>query len=562
MIAASLHPQEDERLRALHRLNVLDTPAERQFDDLVALAATIAETKIALISLVDSNRQWFKAKYGLDADETSRDVAFCAHAILDVDSPLLVEDSHLDSRFADNPLVCNVPHVRFYLGIPLRDPQTGLPLGTLCVIDDEPRKFDLAKLPALTALARQVEALFSLLQRNAELQRLNEELRIARAEAEFHTQQKSRFLATLSHEIRTPMNGILGTVDLMSEEVPPQLADRLDTIRSCGTSLLHLINDVLDLSKIEAGHFEIHRTATDVSKLVTETASVVRTLANKKRLEIRTTITGPTRAALLDGPRLHQVLLNLLSNAIKFTPAGTIELGAHLTAERLELRVKDSGPGLSPSDQARVFEPFVQTSTGVAAAGGTGLGLSICRGLIHAMGGTIELVSALGAGCEFVISVPTRLESCEESRPQPALGDVDLTGLRVLVADDNIVNVKVLVGMLDRIGVHQVVVANNGAEAVASHHRADIVLMDCHMPVLDGLDATRAIRAQEQGVHKPIVALTASAFESDRVACEAAGMDALITKPVRRDVLRDTLARFVVGMRVHANDGASRVSVC
>jgi signal transduction histidine kinase len=539
------HPREDERLVALKRTKLLDTPEDRAFDDLVELAAVVAEVPIALVSLVDHDRQWFKARVGLDAAQTPRDFAFCAHAILNAYEPLIVEDASLDERFADNPLVCGFPQVRFYAGFPLNDPASGLPLGTLCVISDEPRTFDSAKLKPLQALARQVEHMITLVHNNRELLELNASLVQARAEALEHSQTKSRFLATMSHEIRTPMNGIIGTADLLAADIPSAFRPQLDTIRSCGRSLLVLVNDILDLSKIEAGHFEPRFSSVNVTELVADVISVVRPLLANKPVELRQRITGSTDSAWLDAGRTHQILLNLLSNAIKFTSSGYVELDAHLGSNSVTFHVRDTGPGLPVAELTRVFEAFAQTSVGVATGGGTGLGLTICQSIARALGGELDVSSEYGHGCDFRVCLPTRLETAATGIVPANAAALDLRQLRVLIAEDNAVNVQVLVAMLKKIGITRISVAHNGEQAVAMYAEADLILMDCQMPIMDGLQASAEIRRKEPpGAHTPIIALTALAFESDRRACQQAGMDAVLTKPLRRESLVETLSAF------------------
>jgi two-component system, sensor histidine kinase len=544
MLEASLHPREAARTAALDATGLLDSSQEQAFDDLVSLAATLMQTPIALISLVDKDRQWFKARIGLEATQTPRRFAFCAHAILNADQPFVVEDASLDVRFADNPLVCGAPNVRFYAGIPLKDPETQLPLGTLCTISDQPRRIEADDLLPLRALARQVEHLFSLLLRNRDLAAANQKLIEANQRVERETEEKGRFLAEMSHEIRTPMNGIIGTADLLADEIPAAFREQLATIRACSTSLLYLINDVLDLSKVEAGHLEIHPTPVSVPQLVHDALAVVSSIAASKGLTLSHQAQGCADSAMLDGPRLHQILLNLLSNAIKFTPFGRIFVSTDLTPSQLTVTVKDEGPGLCEADQARIFDAFVQTKTGVRAGGGTGLGLTICRALARAMAGDIRVRSTPGQGSEFSLVIPTSLAVAVKAHSisNPTR---DLSGLRVLLAEDNEVNIKVALGMLNRLGITQVRVATNGEEAVAAHGDADLILMDCHMPVLDGLNATREIRRQEaSGARKPIIALTAAAFASDRRACLSAGMDAVLTKPLRRETLAQTLSEY------------------
>ena len=270
MISAALHPREDERIRLLDQLQILDSETEQAYDEIVALAAELAGTPIALVSLVDRHRQWFKARYGLDASETSREIAFCSHAILDQHEPLVVNDATKDERFHDNPLVTGAPDIRFYAGIPLVLPESDMPMGTLCVISDKVGELSESQLRALKILARQVERLLSLRQYSHELLDRNTQLEAA-------TTAKSRFLTTLSHDIRTPMNGIIGSSEILKHEsLPSEARKHVDTILACSQSLLHLINNILDLSKIEATGIELHPQPIDLANVCSEAIQVVK----------------------------------------------------------------------------------------------------------------------------------------------------------------------------------------------------------------------------------------------------------------------------------------------
>lgn len=242
MQSAALHPEETKRLEALRRLEILDTKAEVAYDELVRLAGELTDTPIALVSLVDEHRQWFKARYGLDATETPREIAFCSHAILDPDTPFIVEDASKDERFSDNPLVTSAPNIRFYAGVPL---------GTLCVIDHKAHKISADQLRILRILASNIELLLAMRSHTKELQQKNEALEKA-------TQAKSQFLCSMSHEIRTPLNGIIGAAELLeSEDLSEEASQYSGIIQHCSNSLLNLVNDILDLSKIESGTLEL-----------------------------------------------------------------------------------------------------------------------------------------------------------------------------------------------------------------------------------------------------------------------------------------------------------------
>ena len=363
--------------------------------------------------------------------------------------------------------------------------------------------------------------------------------------AEAANDAKSQFLANMSHEIRTPMNGILGMTELaMQAESREEQKECLSTIRSSGDALLTILNDLLDLSKIEAGKFEIEEAPFSLRELVKESGKVFTFRMKEKGLHFDATTEEKLPDLLIgDALRLRQVLLNLLGNAVKFTEQGNIALAA--TGRRVEdrvilrLAVRDSGVGIPAEKQSQVFEAFRQVDSTIARNyGGTGLGLSICTKLVSLMGGTIELESELGKGTTFTVILSLRVADA----PVPSSVDsVDAPDsfsapLNILLAEDNPVNQKVAARLLEKEG-HRVTVAGNGKIAVAEFQKAkfDLIIMDVQMPELDGLEATREIRRVEQQgeVRVPIIAMTAQTMTGDKDNCIAAGMDGFVSKPIR-----------------------------
>jgi PAS domain S-box-containing protein len=401
-------------------------------------------------------------------------------------------------------------------------------------------------------------------EREATLVRLREEA-LAAADA------KSEFLANMSHEIRTPFNGVLGTLELLMETALDARQTRwVRTAYDSARALLELLDDVLDLSKIEAGHMELHAAPFSPATLVQAACELLRRRAEEKGLALLVEIDDRVAPVLLgDALRLRQVLLNLVGNAVKFTEQGTVRVQAHVVARgsgRAELRlaVHDTGIGIAPEQRARLFRPFTQLDQRPTRRfGGTGLGLSISRELVTMMGGTIHAESEPGIGSRFVVVVPLPVTDLPVPRDTRELSvaphDVAalrtaLAGRRILVVEDQPVNRMVVAEMLAPLAL-PVDLAETGADAVrmVAATAYDLVFMDVQMPVMDGLAATRAIRAAEGASPHPrprIVAMTANAMRGDRERCLEAGMDDHLAKPLTRRLLFAMLDRQLAEGRI------------
>ncbi len=403
-----------------------------------------------------------------------------------------------------------------------------------------------------------------------ERKRTEDDLRRAKEAAETAARAKADFLATMSHELRTPMNGVIGmTALLLNTPLSDQQRGYAHTVRLCSESLLALINDILDFSRLEAGKIELERVAFSPRALVADTLAVVSASAEAKGIRLSGQVRLDVPQQLVGDPaRLRQILLNLIANAVKFTHQGEVVVTAESAgldaAGRVLLRllVRDTGIGIPPEAQGRLFQAFSQVDSSTTRKyGGTGLGLAICRRLSLAMGGSIEVTSQVGQGSRFTLTLPLPMEIPVARPPLPQLsGPVraplqpdarswELRPLgrpyRVLVVDDNGVNRVVIAAMLDKLCCVPSV-AESGEEAlgVLSGKRFDVVLMDCNMPGMDGFELTRAIRQREAAErHTPIVALTANALPGDRELCLEAGMDDYLTKPVTIEALRRAIER-------------------
>ena len=559
MQAAPRPANEHERLASLRRLSILDTHAERAYDDLTLLAAQICDTPISLVSLIDEGRQWFKSHHGFDATETPRDLAFCAHALLNPDELLVVPNALADPRFADNPLVLSDPAIRFYAGAPLHAPD-GHAVGTLCVIDSKQRQLTAGQREALLALARQVTAQLALRQRMRELEEANRRAEELAAKATAAAAAKSEFLANMSHEIRTPMNGVLGAAALLSERLLDSESTQLvGLIRNSGENLLVIINDILDFSKIEAGKLRIDPAAFELAAMVAQTTALLAPQAGTKHLAFHCHL-EPALAGFWigDAGRVRQVLTNLVGNAIKFTARGSVTVAVSLAvaAEKTTVRfaVTDTGIGIPAEAQRKLFHAFTQAENSVASKyGGTGLGLAISRQLVILMDGRMDFESELGRGSTFWFELPlTRTVAPEALSPEtkaaaPAAG----RALHLLVAEDNPTNQLVAEMMLRKLG-HTVDLANDGRAALTllARNTYDAVLLDCQMPVLDGYETARVIRrGTEPGVNPkiPLIALTAYALAEEKDKCLAAGMDDYMSKPIDMRTLGVVLQRCVAG---------------
>ena len=439
--------------------------------------------------------------------------------------------------------------------------QDGL-IGTM-VLDNmgpQPRPVKPLQVEMATTIASQV----ALVVENAWLQ---EETRRSLVEAQAASRAKSEFLANVSHEIRTPLNGVIGMSELLlTSELPADLRESLAVIKTSADALRGLIDNILDLSKIEAGQLSLERLDFDPADTFGQVVGLLLPQALDKGIELRLSIAADARERLYgDATRLRQILLNLVGNGIKFTAQGFVSLRVELAELAgcdcaLRFTVRDTGIGIAPEAQARLFEPFTQADSSITRRyGGTGLGLAITRRLIELMGGRINLESTPGVGSTFrfvvpfdraqapaaaTAATPRSLRSPRSPRsPQEELR----ARFHVLLADDNATNRLIIARQLEVLG-YRCSVVENGMEAVTafSQERFDAVLMDCRMPVMDGYEATRLLRLQGQGVNVPIIAVTAFSLEEEVEHCFASGMSDFLAKPFQLSDLAAMLDRWLL----------------
>lgn len=398
MKSADLPLNENKRLEALYQYSLLDTLPEQEFDDITKIASEICQTPISLISLLDTNRQWFKSHLGLNVSETPREYAFCAHAINSPDKIFTINDAREDIRFSDNPLVTGYPNVIFYAGVPLVNPE-GYSLGTLCVIDNKPRELTESQLSSLDALSKQVVKLFELKRKNALLEKTQNEIHTRNLELE-------KFAYAVSHDIKSPLNNILALTDFLKESQEEKLDEDgkeiLNHLTTTSVRLKSLVDGIIS-HYMDANASVDDKSELDLEILISE---IIELINPSNEFSIQSIL--QQKVILANETALKQIILNLVSNGIKYNDKERVEIFISSYEDDLNyfFEVKDNGLGIEDSKIHLIFETFVTLGTKDRFNTlGTGIGLSTVKKLVEKMGGAINVNSELGVGTVFQFNI-------------------------------------------------------------------------------------------------------------------------------------------------------------
>lgn len=584
---------EVERINRLKKYQVLNDNDEPAFKRLVDLAKLFFDMPIVTITFMDEETQYLKSVHGLgDVCRTSREVAICNYTVLS-NEVFVIADLSKDSRFSQNPLITDDPHLRFYAGAPiiLHEDNKSFRLGSLCVMDTKPNH-DFGEQDA------KVLAQFAMMAADA-LQ-----LQDKQRDAKHANEMKSDFLANMSHEIRTPMNGIIGMVDMLSEtNLSSEQQEYIDNIKVSNEHLMAIINGILDLSKVESGKMTIDSIPLNLSSLCNEVVSLFAIKARQRGLVLDYHYTESLSPYVQGDPvRLKQIIANLVNNAIKFTREGgrvsinvkhvpnchcideessddanvdtqidkmlesSVNVTNHAAIDNdtvyhehmtLCIEVTDTGVGIKPESLDAIFDAYDQADKSTHRLyGGTGLGLSVCKSLVDLMGGHIEVDSEVGVGTTFSVLLP--LPTLDSDKYDTWQDSIDVTSTEpsheraghILLVEDDTVNAIIAKKALTNSG-HKVTHVTDGQQALEifalSPERYDVILMDHHMPILDGVQATIKLHElYDPQSLPPIIALTANAMDGEREKYLNVGMQDYCTKPFKQEQLNALVQYWLI----------------
>jgi signal transduction histidine kinase/DNA-binding response OmpR family regulator len=529
---------ERERLAALKRYNILDTLPEDAFDDATKLVSYICGVPIAHISFIDESRQWFKSEIGIGVSEVPREISFCRYTIMESEM-LEIEDTHLNEKLKDDPNVTGGFKVRFYAGVPLTTPD-GYNIGTICAIDHVSKKLDENQRNALSIVAKHVI-------NQLEVNTKNIELNTQKKIADRAVLAKDSFLANMSHEIRTPLNAIIGFTDLLAQtKLDNVQRDYVESVQIAGENLLLIVNDILDLSKIESGSLIIEEQPFNLKKTLKHIYNLLKVKV-PENVEFNLFLDADMPEVVIgDQGRLNQILVNLTGNALKFTEEGEVTVSVKKVDETenqyaLRFSVKDTGIGISPNKLKTIFERFTQAEECTTRRfGGTGLGLSIVKQLLELHGAEIQVKSQKERGSEFFFVLNYKKVKNAEIVTGAAPGE-NLGNLKILLCEDNILNQKLIKSVMDNFGF-ELDIAENGEIGIhlLLKNTYDLVLMDLQMPVMDGYQTAAHIR-NEMNLSIPIIAMTAHSLVGEQEHCFSAGMDGYVPKPFKQPALLEAI---------------------
>jgi len=585
---------EEERINKLRKYRVLNNNDEPAFERLIALAKLFFDMPVVAISFMDEDTQYLKSALGLDGVcQTTREIAICNYTVLS-NEVFIVPDLAKDSRFSQNPLVTSSPYLRFYAGAPiiLHENNKSYRLGSLCVMDMKPNHhFDDQQAQVLAQFAMMAADALQLQDKQREAKHANE--------------MKSDFLANMSHEIRTPMNGIIGMVEMLGETtLSSEQQEYVDNIKVSNEHLMAIINGILDLSKVESGKMTIDSVPVNLSALCNEVVSLFAVKARQRGLILDYHYTESLSTYVQGDPvRLKQILANLVNNAIKFTREGgrvSIDVkhvpnchcedhddqrskeyeftsaqksssGKVTTtsvpneAMTLCIEVTDTGVGIKAESLEAIFDAYDQANKFTHRLyGGTGLGLSVCKSLVDLMGGYIDVDSKVGVGTTFSVLLP--LPSIDEHQYEAWQGLNDLSIIaptheragHILLVEDDTVNAIIAKKALNNSG-HTVTHVTDGQQAIEifalSPERYDLILMDHHMPILDGVQATIKLHElYDPQTLPPIIALTANAMDGERKKYLNVGMQDYCTKPFKQEQLNALVQYWLIQKQSSAEE--------